>query len=297
MTVSVIKQYLASMSEAPTIWINGELMAADEVHVSPFDLGLRVGLGVFETMVAYQGKVFAHHLHHRRMERAAEVLGISVPERKVIEQAMEEVIAQQDQGADRLRIRVSVSGGDNTLEGGEKQGDLMVSATSISSDQNAAKLAKLVKAPYTVNEQAATAGLKTASYADYVLAYRYALKRGGDEALMLNTRGQVCEAAMSNLFLVKDGAVKTPSLSSGCLAGVTRELVMGQCLKLGVPLKECELTEEDVLDADELILTSSVREVQGAVMIQNEQQHDTCGELTAELAAAYAATVRGELGL
>ncbi len=283
------------MSETPAIWINGELMAADKVLVSTFDLGLRVGLGVFETMVAYHGKVFAYDLHHRRMERAAEVLGIPVPEKDVIEQAMEAVIAQQTHRAPRLRIRVSLSGGDNTLEGGEKQGDLMVSAAVIQSDQHAGKLAKLVKVPYTVNEQAATAGLKTASYADYVLAYRYALKRGGDEALMLNTRGQVCEAAMSNLFLVKDGVVKTPTLSSGCLAGVTRELVMGQCLKLGLPIKECELTEEDVLAADELMLTSSVREVQGAVMIQNEQQHDTCGELTTKLAAAYAEFVREEL--
>lgn len=296
MTVSVIKQYLASMSEAPTIWFNGEFIATDRVHISPLDLGLRVGLGVFETMVAYQGKVFAHHMHYCRMERAAEVLGIFIPEREMIEQAIEEVIAQQDQRAERLRIRVSVSGGDNTLEGGENQGDLMVSATVIHPDQHTGQLAKLVKVPYTVNEQAATAGLKTASYADYVLAYRYALKRGGDEALMLNTRGHVCEAAMSNLFLVKDGVVKTPTLSSGCLAGVTRELVMGQCLELGFPIKECELTEEDVLTADELILTSSVREVQGAVMIQNEQQQSS-GEITAQLAAAYAGIVREELGL
>ena len=285
------------MSDAPKVWINGELLPADEVRVSPFDLGLTVGLGVFETMVAYQGKVFAYDLHHRRLEASAEVLGIAVPEQELIEKAMNEVIGQQDIQAGRLRVRVSLSGGNNALQGGDQQGNLMVSAVTIpvAHDRD---LAKLVQVPFTINEHAATSGLKSASYADHVLAYRYALKRGGDEALMLNTRGEVCEAAMSNLFVVKDGVVKTPALSSGCLAGVTRELIIRQCLEHNLPVQECDLVLEDVHAADELFLTSSVRELQGAVLMGDERdQHDTSGEITRRLSGAYTELVRKELGL
>lgn len=283
------------MSDPAIIWMNGELMPADELRVSPFDLGLTVGLGVFETMLAYEGKVFAYDLHHARLERSAAVLGIAVPEQAVIEAAAHELIEANGGHAGRFRVRLAVSGGVNPLQGGDKQGDVMVTATAL---PDTASVAKLVQVPFVINERAATAGVKSASYADHVLAYRYALREGGDEALMCNTRGQLCEGAMSNVFLVKDGVVKTPSLASGCLAGVTRGLVIGLCAELGIAVKEGELEEGDRLEADELFLTSSVREVQPAVMMEDDgDAAKGGGEVSKRLSAAYVELVRRELAL
>ena len=148
-----------------------------------------------------------------------------------------------------------------------------------------------------INERAATAGVKSTSYADHVLAYRHALNAGADEALMLNSQGHLAEGSMSNVFVVKDGVVQTPSLASGCLPGVTRQLVIGLCADLDLPIKECQLGEQDIDRADEIFLTSSLREIQAAVLLGPEARatEAVTGEVTVRLAEAYAEMVRKEL--
>jgi branched-chain amino acid aminotransferase len=111
------------------------------------------------------------------------------------------------------------------------------------------------------NERAATAGLKTTSYADNVIALARAKAHGAVEALFANTRGELCEATGSNVFVALDGTLRTPPLDSGCLAGITRELVLEWCAHEGVEVVE-ETLPLDVLErADEVFLTSSIKDV------------------------------------
>lgn len=284
------------------ISLNGELISANEACVSPFDLGLTVGLGVFETMAAYDGKVFAYDLHHARLLKSAEVFALPVPERSVITAAITEVIDANHYHQGRYRIRVTLTGGVNQLGGGREQGDVMVTAQAADSASgggsgSGSDLAKLAWVPFVINERAATAGVKSTSYADHVLAYRHALNAGADEALMLNSQGHLAEGSMSNVFVVKDGVVQTPSLASGCLPGVTRQLVIGLCADLDLPIKECQLDEQDIDSADEIFLTSSLREIQAAVLLGPEARvtEAVTGEVTVRLAEAYAEMVRKEL--
>jgi branched-chain amino acid aminotransferase len=274
------------------IWFNGELISANEACVSPFDLGLTVGLGVFETMAAYDGKVFAYNLHHARLIKSAEVFALPVPERSLITAAITEVIDANHCHQGRYRIRVTLSGGVNQLGGGSEQGDVMVTARPADS-ASGSDSAKLAWVPFVINERAATAGVKSTSYADHVLAYRHALNAGADEALMLNSQGHLAEASMSNVFVVKDSVVRTPSLASGCLPGVTRQLVIGLCADLDLPIMECQLGEQDIDNADEIFLTSSLREIQAAALLGTEARE--AGEVTVRLAEAYAEMVRKEL--
>ena len=291
------------MTAAPMIWFNGELISANDACVSPFDLGLTVGLGVFETMAAYDGKVFAYDLHHARLIKSAEVFALPVPERSVITAAITEVIDANHCHQGRYRIRVTLSGGANQLGGGRQQGDVMVtaqaarSADSASDSGSGSDLAKLAWVPFVINERAATAGVKSTSYADHVLAYRHALNAGADEALMFNSRGHLAEGSMSNVFVVKDRVVQTPSLASGCLPGVTRQLVIALCADLDLPVKECQLGEQDIDNADEIFLTSSLREIQAAVLLGPEARvtEAVTGDVTVRLAEAYAEMVRKEL--
>ena len=286
------------------IWFNGELISANDACVSPFDLGLTVGLGVFETMAAYDGKVFAYDLHHARLIKSAEVFALPVPERSVISAAIAEVIEANHYHQGRYRIRVTLSGGANQLGGGRQQGDVMVTARSADSASDGSSgsgsgsdLAKLAWVPFVINERAATAGVKSTSYADHVLAYRHALNAGADEALMLNSQGHLAEGSMSNVFVVKDGVVQTPSLASGCLPGVTRQLVIALCADLDLPIKECQLGEQDIDSADEIFLTSSLREIQAAALLGTEARatEAVTGEVTVRLAEAYAEMIRKEL--
>jgi len=289
------------MTAAPMIWFNGELISANDACVSPFDLGLTVGLGVFETMAAYDGKVFAYDLHHARLIKSAEVFALPVPERSVISAAIAEVIEANHYHQGRYRIRLTLSGGANQLGGGRQQGDVMVTAQAARSADSASDsgsdLAKLAWVPFVINERAATAGVKSTSYADHVLAYRHALNAGADEALMFNSQGHLAEGSMSNVFVVKDGVVQTPSLASGCLPGVTRQLVINLCADLDLPVEECQLGVQDIDNADEIFLTSSLREIQAAVLLGTEARatEAVTGEVTGRLAEAYAEMVRKEL--
>ena len=289
------------MTAAPMIWFNGELISANDACVSPFDLGLTVGLGVFETMAAYDGKVFAYDLHYARLIKSAEVFALPVPERSVISAAIAEVIEANHYHQGRYRIRLTLSGGANQLGGGRQQGDVMVTAQAARSADSASDsgsdLAKLAWVPFVINERAATAGVKSTSYADHVLAYRHALNAGADEALMFNSQGHLAEGSMSNVFVVKDGVVQTPSLASGCLPGVTRQLVINLCADLDLPVEECQLGVQDIDNADEIFLTSSLREIQAAVLLGTEARatEAVTGEVTGRLAEAYAEMVRKEL--
>ena len=289
------------MTAAPMIWFNGELISANDACVSPFDLGLTVGLGVFETMAAYDGKVFAYDLHHARLIKSAEVFALQVPERSVISAAIAEVIEANHYHQGRYRIRLTLSGGANQLGGGRQQGDVMVTAQAARSADSASDsgsdLAKLAWVPFVINERAATAGVKSTSYADHVLAYRHALNAGADEALMFNSQGHLAEGSMSNVFVVKDGVVQTPSLASGCLPGVTRQLVINLCADLDLPVEECQLGVQDIDNADEIFLTSSLREIQAAVLLGTKARatEAVTGEVTGRLAEAYAEMVRKEL--
>ena len=143
--------------------------------------------------------------------------------------------------------------------------------------------AKVVVVPWTRNERAATVGLKTTSYADNVIALGYAKRHGGSEALFANTVGQLCEGTGSNVFLALDGALVTPPLSSGALAGVTRALILEW-----TAATERDLPLSALGEADEIFLTSSTRDVQGVHAVDDGQVTGAPGSLTCAAAAIFA---------
>ena len=138
----------------------------------------------------------------------------------------------------------------------------------------------VVTAPWTRNETGALAGLKTTSYAENVRALRWAVERGATEAIFANTRGELCEGTGTNVFVVVDGQVQTPPLSSGCLAGVTRGLV----LELA-DVCEADLPIDILRTADEVFLTSTTRDVQGLTSVDGRRLE--VGPVTASIAAVF----------
>src|SRR5690606_3761660 len=115
--------------------------------------------------------------------------------------------------------------------------------------------------PWTRNERAATVGLKTTSYAENVVALAAAASLGGTEALLANTGGQLCEGTGSNVFVVTDGVIRTPSLETGPLAGVTRALAVEWCREEGLEVVEEPLPLSVLADCDEVFITSSTRDI------------------------------------
>ena len=244
---------------APVLWLDGQLVRADEAGVSPFDHGLLVGDGVFETLRVYDGVPFAWTRHHERLVRSSTGLGLTAPGSRELRAAVDDVLDAN--GVTEGRVRLTITGGPSPL--GSERGDAPPTVIVMSAPATPwPPTVDVVIVPWSRNERGAVAGLKTTSYAENVRALAYAHERGAGEAIFLNTRGEVCEATGSNLFVIQGGVVQTPHADAGCLLGVTRALVLELCAEHGMPAEEVVLGPAALGDADEAFLTSSTREVQ-----------------------------------
>jgi branched-chain amino acid aminotransferase len=241
------------------LWLDGQLVPGDEAAVSPFDHGLLVGDGVFETLRVYDGVPFAWTRHHQRLVRSAGGLGLTAPGSQELRAAVDDVLAAN--GVTQGRVRVTMTGGPSPL--GSERGDGPPTVIVMSAPATPwPATVDVVIVPWSRNERGAVAGLKTTSYAENVRALAYARERDAGEAIFLNTRGEVCEATGSNVFVIRDGVALTPPADAGCLLGVTRALVLELCAEHGMPSEEAALGPSALADADEAFLTSSTREVQ-----------------------------------
>ena len=274
------------------MWIDGTLVAVDDARISPFDHGLLVGDGVFETIRVYGGEPFAWTRHLDRLAHSAAGLGLAVPDRETLRAAADAVLAAN--GHDEARLRITVTGGVAPL--GSERGDAgptVIVASSALTPWPAS--VHVVIVPWVRNDRGATAGLKTTSYAENVRALAFAHERGASEAIFANTRDELCEATGSNVFVVRDGVVATPPGSSGCLLGVTRALVLELAPTLGIAVDERPLPLDALRDADEAFLTSTTREVQPIAAVDDRALPAVPGPVTATLATAFTALVAQHL--
>ena len=263
-------------------WVDGGLVAAGTAAVSPVDHAVIVGDGVFETLKVVNGTPFALTRHLGRLKRSASGLGLPEPDDALVRTAVAETLTA-DPEAGRLRITWSSGPGPLGSDRGGGPGTLLV-ASSPGTVWPEAVQVQLCE--WTRNERGALTGLKTTSYAENVRALEAAHRRGASEALLANTQGRLCEGTGTNVFLVVDGVLVTPPLSSGCLAGITRELV----LEL-VEVVERDVDPSELAVASEAFLTSSTREVGAISAVDDTVLPEAPGPVTAGLVAAFAALV------
>jgi branched-chain amino acid aminotransferase len=245
-----------ALTRQPKIWLGGVIYAdPKEATIAGTDHGLLVGDGVFETLKVSEHGAFAVRRHLNRLTRSAAALHLPAPDHHQIRKAIDAVLEDRDFPHGKLRI--TYTGGRGPLGSEAAYGPPNLIVALVPADP-APSLTSIVTAPWRRNEHGALAGVKSTSYAENVRGLAYATKRGASEAIFLNTAGHVCEGTGTNIFLVFGDSVVTPPLSSGPLAGITRELIMEW-----TAVQERELTLEEAKRADELFLTSSMRDVQG----------------------------------
>ncbi|MGH9246739.1 MAG: aminotransferase class IV, partial [Acidimicrobiales bacterium] len=200
-------------------------------------------------------------------------LGLSLPPAAELRAAVEATIAAND-AAGVGRLRITITGGPSPL--GSTRGDEPPTVLIIATPAEPwPATTRAVTVPWPRNEQSATAGLKTISYADNVVALAYARQRGAGEAIFPNLAGNLCEGTGTNVFVGIHGRLVTPPLTSGCLAGITRELL----LERGVA-EEADVPMTALAVADEAFLTSSTREVQPICHIDDRALPGCPGLLT-----------------
>jgi branched-chain amino acid aminotransferase len=269
------------------VWVNGRLLGEDTAAVSPFDHGLLVGDGVFETLRVYGGRPFAPSRHLERLARSAEGLRLAVPGESDLRGAMGEVV-----DANALvdgRLRITVTGGPSPL-GSERGGAGPTVIVAGAAMQPWPPTVDVAVAPWPRNDRGALTGLKTISYAENVVALDWAAAQGAGEAVFGNLSGNLCEGTGTNVFVGLGGRLLTPPLWSGCLAGVTRDLVMSvvSVVEEDLPLSALQL-------AHEAFVTSSTREVQAVRAVDGKPLPACPGPLTSAAAAAFSALVARDL--
>lgn len=287
---------LTTQVSLPAVFVNGVLTRDGSSSLSARDRGFTLADGLFETMRARGGVVFRLDRHLARLADGLRTMGISTPPdlQRWIQQAIETT------GAANVSVRLTVTRG--TGPGGLAPPADPVPTTVITvapmpvvHPDTYRKGLRAIIASGTRNPRAMTAGLKTLSYTDSVLAWIEARRTGADEALMLDTDGHCSEATASNLFVLRNGVLRTPPASCAALPGITRSTVLEIATALNVTAREEIVTPEELATAEEAFLTSSLR---GIAPLQTIDGHPVGagvpGSLTGRIAAAYVALVDQE---
>ncbi|MGW6913615.1 aminotransferase class IV [Kitasatospora sp. NPDC054939] len=259
-------------------WVNGTLVDSATAALPVLDHGLTTGDGVFETVKAVDGRVFALTRHLDRLTRSARGLGLPDPDHDRVREGCARVLAANPMPLGRLRI--TYTGGTAPL-GSERGDDGPTLVVSLGTAARRPDTTAVATVPWRRNEHSAVAGLKTTSYAENVVALAAAHRVGASEALFANTAGRLCEGTGSNVFVVLGGRLLTPVLESGCLAGITRQLVVDWC-----GAEEADLPFEALAEAEEVFLTSTLRDVQAVTRVDDRELPGP-GPVTAKAMAVF----------
>jgi branched-chain amino acid aminotransferase len=285
------------------IWFNGRLVDWDEAKVHVLAHGLHYGTGVFEGMRCYATAdgpaVFRLDAHLDRFFQSAELYELGIPYRKeALAEATLELIRANRLEAAYLRPIAFFDAA--TLSVWTRECPVSVAIAGFPTGSYHADAAKGVRVTVSSirkfdNAAIPAWGKACGQYINSVRAVQEAQRKGFDEALLLNSRGEVAEGSGENLFLVRDGAIVTNDRDASILMGVTRASILEIANDLGVPTRVSPISVEDVYHADELFFSgtavevTAIREVDGHIISEGKP-----GPVTRRIQDAFNAIVRGE---
>jgi len=257
------------------IWLNNRLVDAKDAKVPVFDRGFLYGDGLFETMRAYAGKVFSLDCHLARLFASLKVMGFRSPYSRVeLAQAIHRLLKANR--LDSAFVRLAMTRGEGRFGIGYKdkfRPNVVIVAKEFEGYpewmHKRGLRAGIVRG--WVNENSPLCRIKSHNFLPYIMS-RYAAKAGGfDEAILTNTKGLVAEAATSNIFLVKNNRLITPSLKTGILPGVTRGVIIDIAKRLKIRVEERRVRVPEIYSADEIFLTNSLAEVLPVIAVDSKR--------------------------
>lgn len=253
--------------------IDGRTSGEHDATISVFDHGFLFGDGVYEVLRTYHQRPFLYPEHMARLRASASRLALTCPldDDAILARIRETIAAAELPGEAYVRLVLTRGVGDLVYDPAACRSPTLAiivkphvapPASALTEGVRLALVAVVRNLPQSVDP-----AIKSNNLLNNALAMQEAYRRGGFEALMKNHRGELCECAQSNIFLVRDGALWTPPADAGLLVGITRAFVFELAAALGVEVRESALHEADLATADEAFITSTTREIVPVVAV------------------------------
>ena len=272
------------------VYVDGSLVKESEGVIPVLDHGVVAGDGVFEALAVYDGTPFAVRRHLERLARSVSGMRMTTaPDLGVVEAAIHDVVKANQIGFGKVRVTYTAGDGPLGSDRLPSRPRLVVAAAPLAP---IAPTAKVAVSLWPRNERGILAGVKTTSYAENVVGLNWAIAQGADEIIFPNTKGELCEGSGSNIFVVVDGELITPTLASGCLAGVTRDLIVEH---LGGVERDLPV---DVLKSGlvkEAFLSSSLREAQAITFVDDFALTAAPGPVSLEISRRFRELIKDNL--
>jgi branched-chain amino acid aminotransferase len=268
------------------VFHNDRIVPLREVRLSPGQVGLLMGWGVFTTLRIYRGVPFAFERHWARMTRDAERLEVAMPyETERLAAAIRDLASANSRPEGMARVSfVKNQGGLWAQADDLGPTDLLIFTRELVPWPAAQRL---TLQPMGIFSGGRYAGTKMLSWVPHAAVLARVHEAGYDDALLLNEKGHLSECTSANIFVVRGGKVLTPPLASGCLAGITREILLEIAPRAGIEILEQELTTEDLASAEEVFISSTTREVAAIDRLDPDWKFPAPGQITTALERAF----------
>lgn len=273
------------------VYHNEGIVPIEEMRLSPGQAGLFNGWGVFTTMRIYDGQPFGFEHHWDRLMRDARLIQLPVKHTADgVRAAVGELLRANAVGDGCIRVyflynKIGFWCSDEPMP----TTDFLMYTTNLLKRVGPTQLGVQAHGRHAANP---LTGRKVTSWLQNVFSLEQAHQRGLEEVVLLNERDEVAECTAANFYCVSGSEVVTPPLSSGCLAGVTRQVLMGIAPQAGITIEERVLKIADVYKADEAFITSTTREVQPVAQIEQHKFAAAPGPVTTRLAETFSGYVR-----
>ena len=263
---------------------NGKLLDADKCFISPNNRSFRYGDGCFETMKLINGKISLADYHFERLFASLDLLQFEKPGYLNAQLLKDQIldIAQKNQHQKLARIRLTFFRGDGGLYDAENHfPNYIIQSWELNPATNQLNENGLVIDIFKDAKKVCDhySHIKSNNYLSYAMASLWAKKNHLNDALLLNPYNNIADATIANIWIVKDGIIKTPALTEGCVAGIMRRHLLKGIRAEAMPVEETQITVDDLLQAQEVFLTNAIQGIKWVKQCGNSNYHTQLGAL------------------
>jgi branched-chain amino acid aminotransferase len=254
---------------------NGKIFNEIENIIGPANRGLRYGDGLFETIKFKNGEIILAAQHFKRLWAGMEALDFMIPIHFTVENLTVEIRALiKKNKLKEARIRLTIIRSDGGIyDPKNNTPNYIIEATKLPEDNGSLNINGLQICIYedAIKSIDTFSNLKTNNYLPYFMGAKFAKKKHCNDALILNSNGNICDSTIANIFFIKDKVIYTAALTEGCVAGVMRSWLINTFKKLGYKVEETIVSKDLLLEADEVFLSNSIYNIRWVASLENKR--------------------------